>query len=137
MLKKIQGDINENGVIEVVVAEDQLSLAIGRGGQNVRLASKICGFKIDVMTDEEESSKRTAEFNESSKIFIEALDVEDIIANLLAAEGFATVEEVANADVSEIQSIEGFDEDIATEIKSRAVEYLGSSKKNSKEEAQA
>lgn len=114
----------ENGIIEVVVAEDQLSLAIGRGGQNVRLASKICGYKIDVMTNEQESSKRTAEFNESSKLFIEALDVEDIIANLLAAEGFSTIEEIANADVSEIQSIEGFDEDIAIEIKRRAVESL-------------
>ncbi len=107
----------ENETIEVVVAEDQLSLAIGRGGQNVRLASKICGYKIDIMTDEEESSKRTAEFNESSKLFIEALDVEDIIANLLAAEGFSTLEEIANAQISEIESIEGFDEDIATEIK--------------------
>lgn len=114
----------DNGIIEVVVAEDQLSLAIGRGGQNVRLASKICDYKIDIMTDEQESSKRTAEFNESSKLFIEALDVEDIIANLLAAEGFATVAEIANADVSEIQSIEGFDEDIAVEIKRRASDYL-------------
>lgn len=124
----------DNNVIEVVVAEDQLSLAIGRGGQNVRLASKLCGYKIDVMTDEQESSKRTAEFNESSKLFIEALDVEDIIANLLAAEGFATVEEVASAEISEIQSIEGFDEDIAAEIKRRAVEYL---EKGNTEEAQA
>lgn len=124
----------ENNVIEVVVAEDQLSLAIGRGGQNVRLASKLCGYKIDVMTDEQESSKRTAEFNESSKLFVEALDVEDIIANLLAAEGFATVEEIAGADVSEIQSIEGFDEDIATEIKRRAIEFL---EKSNMEETQA
>ena len=114
----------ENETIEVVVADDQLSLAIGRGGQNVRLASKICGYKIDVMTDEQESSKRTAEFNESSRLFIEALDVEDIIANLLAAEGFSTVEEISSAEVSEIQSIEGFDEDIATEIKNRAKQYL-------------
>jgi len=114
----------DNGVIEVVVAEDQLSLAIGRGGQNVRLASKICGYKIDVMTDEQESSKRTEEFNESSKLFVEALDVEDIIANLLAAEGFSTIEEIINAQENEISSIEGFDEDIAVEIKKRAAEYL-------------
>ena len=125
----------ENEIIEVVVAEDQLSLAIGRGGQNVRLASKICGYKIDIMTDEEESSKRTAEFNESSKLFIEALDVEDIIANLLAAEGFSTLEEIANAQISEIQSIEGFDEDIAAEIKSRAADYL-SSANNQEEETE-
>ncbi len=135
----------ENGVIEVVVAEDQLSLAIGRGGQNVRLASKLCGYKIDVMTDEQESSKRTEEFNESSRIFIEALDVEDIIANLLAAEGFSTIEELASVETSEIAGIEGFDEDIAIEIKRRATEYLEKNTKDkstkvqeaSKEEAQA
>jgi len=114
----------ENGIVEVVVAEDQLSLAIGRGGQNVRLASKLVGYKIDIMTDDQESARRTAEFNQSSKLFIEALDVEDIIANLLAAEGFSSVEEIAEAEIIELQSIEGFDEDIATEIKNRAIEYL-------------
>ncbi|MDX2083504.1 MAG: transcription termination factor NusA [Rickettsiales bacterium] len=114
----------ENNLIEVVVAEDQLSLAIGRGGQNVKLASKIVGYKIDVMTDEQESVRRTAEFNQASKLFIETLDVEEMIANLLAAEGFLTVEELAQAEASEIQSIEGFDEDIAKEIKRRAEEYL-------------
>lgn len=114
----------ENGLIEVVVAEDQLSLAIGRGGQNVKLASKLVGFKIDVMTDEQESSRRTAEFNQASKLFVAALDVEDMIANLLASEGFLTIEDLAEAETSEIQSIEGFDEDIAKEIKRRAEEYL-------------
>lgn len=114
----------ENQIIEVVVAEDQQSLAIGRGGQNVRLASKLVDYKIDIMTDEQESARRTAEFNQSSKLFITALDVEDMIANLLAAEGFSSVEEIAEAEISELQSIEGFDEDIATEIKNRAVEYL-------------
>jgi N utilization substance protein A len=114
----------ENGIIEVVVAEDQLSLAIGRGGQNVRLASKLVDYKIDIMTDDQESARRSAEFNQSSKLFIEALDVEDIIANLLASEGFSSVEELAEAEVSEIGSIEGFDEDIATEIKNRAIEFL-------------
>ncbi len=114
----------ENKVIEVVVAEDQLSLAIGRGGQNVRLASKLVGYKIDVMTDDQESARRTAEFNQSSKLFIEVLDVEDIIANLLASEGFSTIEDVANADLNEIASIEGFDEEIAAEIRNRAREYL-------------
>jgi N utilization substance protein A len=113
-----------NKVIEVVVDEDQLSLAIGRGGQNVRLASKLVDYKIDIMTDEQESERRTAEFNHSSKIFIEALDVEDMIANLLAAEGFSTVEELSEAEVSEIEAIEGFDEAIAVEIKSRATDYL-------------
>lgn len=114
----------ENNLIEVVVAEDQLSLAIGRGGQNVKLASRIVGYKIDVMTDEQESVRRTTEFNQASQVFVEALDVEDMIANLLAAEGFLSVEELAGAEVLEIQAIEGFDEDIAKEIKRRAEEYL-------------
>jgi transcription termination/antitermination protein NusA len=114
----------ENDLIEVVVAEDQLSLAIGRGGQNVRLASKLVNYKIDIMTEEQESSRRTTEFNQSSQLFIEALDVEDIIANLLAAEGFAAVEELATAEITELAAIEGFDEDIAEEIKNRAIEYI-------------
>ena len=114
----------ENNLIEAVVAEDQLSLAIGRGGQNVKLASKLVGYKIDVMTDEQESARRTAEFNQASKLFVEALDVEEMIANLLASEGFLTVESLAQSDVSEIASIEGFDEDIAGEVKRRAEEFL-------------
>ncbi len=114
----------ENDLIEIVVAEDQLSLAIGRGGQNVKLASKLVGYKIDVMTDEQESARRTTEFNQASSLFVEALDVEDMIANLLASEGFFSVEELAQAEVSEIASIEGFDEDVAKEIKRRAEEYI-------------
>ena len=114
----------ENNLIEVVVAEDQLSLAIGRGGQNVKLASKLVGYKIDVMTDDQESARRTAEFNQASKLFIEALDVEDMIASLLASEGFLSVESLAETDISDIASIQGFDEDIAKEIKRRAEEYL-------------
>lgn len=114
----------ENNLIEVVVAEDQLSLAIGRGGQNVKLASKLVGYKIDVMTDDQESARRSAEFNQASKLFIEALDVEDMIASLLASEGFLSVESLAEADISDIASIQGFDEDIAKEIKRRAEEYL-------------
>ncbi len=114
----------ENNLIEVVVAENQLSLAIGRGGQNVKLASKLVGYKIDVITEEEESTRRTTEFNQASKLFVEALDVEDMIANLLASEGFLSVEDLASAEISEIGSIEGFDEDVAKEIKKRAEEYL-------------
>ena len=114
----------ENNLIEVVVAEDQLSLAIGRGGQNVKLASKLVGYKIDVMTDDQESARRTAEFNQASKLFIEALDVEDMIASLLASEGYLNVESIVDADISDISSIQGFDEDIAKEIKRRAEEYL-------------
>jgi N utilization substance protein A len=114
----------ENSLIEVVVPEDQLSLAIGRGGQNVKLASKLVNHKIDVMTEEQESARRTTEFNQASTLFIETLDVEDVIANLLASEGFLTVESLAEAEISEIASIEGFDEDIADEIKKRAEENL-------------
>jgi N utilization substance protein A len=114
----------ENKLIEVVVPEDQLSLAIGRGGQNVKLASKLVNHKIDVMTEDQESARRSTEFNQASKLFIETLDVEDMIANLLASEGFLTIESLAQAEVSEITSIEGFDEEIAKEIKRRAEEYL-------------
>lgn len=114
----------ENDLIEVVVAEDQLSLAIGRGGQNVKLASKLVGYKIDVMTEEQESARRTTEFNQASELFMQALDVEDVIANLLASEGFLTVESIVDAEISEIASIEGFDEEVAKEIKKRAEEYL-------------
>ena len=114
----------ENNLIEVVVPEDQLSLAIGRGGQNVKLASKLVNHKIDVMTEDQESARRSTEFNQASKLFIETLDVEDMIANLLASEGFLTIESLAQAEVSEITSIEGFDEEIAKEIKRRAEEYL-------------
>lgn len=114
----------DNGLIEVVVEENQQSLAIGRGGQNVKLASKLVDYKIDIITEEEESNRRTAEFNQASKLFTEALDVEDMIANLLASEGFLTVEDLAESETSEIAAIEGFDEDIAKEIKTRAEEYL-------------
>lgn len=114
----------ENSLIEIVVAEDQLSLAIGRGGQNVKLASKLVGYKIDIMTEEQESLRRTTEFNQASKLFVESLDVEEMIANLLALEGFLTIENIAQSDISEIASIEGFDEEIAKEIKRRAEEYL-------------
>ncbi len=114
----------ENNLIEVVVAEDQLSLAIGRGGQNVKLASKLVGFKIDVMTEDQESARRTTEFNQASQLFVEALDVEDMIANLLASEGFLNIDSIIEAEISEIAAIEGFDEDVAKEIKKRAEEYV-------------
>jgi transcription termination/antitermination protein NusA len=110
--------------IEVVVAESQLSLAIGRRGQNVRLASQLTGWDIDILTDQEESERRQKEFTERSQMFMEALDVDEVIAQLLATEGFASAEEVAFVDPSEIAHIEGFDEDTATEIQTRAREYL-------------
>jgi transcription termination/antitermination protein NusA len=111
--------------IEVVVPDDQLSLAIGRRGQNVRLASQLTGWDIDILTEAEESERRQKEFAERSKLFMEALDVDEMVGQVLASEGFASVEELAYVDGGEIASIDGFDEDTATEIQSRATEYLG------------
>jgi N utilization substance protein A len=110
--------------IEVVVPESQLSLAIGRRGQNVRLASQLTGWDIDILTEQEESERRQKEFAERSQIFMDSLDVDEVIAQLLVTEGFASVEEVAYVDLSEIAHIEGFDENTASEIQTRAREYL-------------
>jgi transcription termination/antitermination protein NusA len=110
--------------IEVVVAEKELSLAIGRRGQNVRLASQLTGWDIDILTEQEESERRQKEFTERSQMFMDSLDVDEVIAQLLATEGFASVEEVAYVEVSEIAHIEGFDEDTASEIQTRAREFL-------------
>ena len=110
--------------IEVVVPESQLSLAIGRRGQNVRLASQLTGWDIDIVTEQEESERRQKEFTERSQLLMEALDVDEVIAQLLVTEGFATIEEVAFVDLSEIAHIEGFDENTALEIQNRAKEYL-------------
>jgi N utilization substance protein A len=110
--------------IEVVVPDQQLSLAIGRKGQNVRLASQLTGWDIDIMTEASESERRQAEFAERSQTFMEALDVDEVIAQLLASEGFSSVEEVAFVEPSEIASIEGFDENTANEIQTRAREHL-------------
>src|ERR671929_506688 len=110
--------------IEVVVPDDQLSLAIGRRGQNVRLASQLTGWDIDILTEAEESERRSEEFKTRSQLFIDALDVDDVIAHLLVAEGFTTVEEIAFAEPSELAEIEGFDEDIAEELRERARNFL-------------
>ncbi|PIR34534.1 MAG: transcription termination/antitermination protein NusA [Alphaproteobacteria bacterium CG11_big_fil_rev_8_21_14_0_20_44_7] len=110
--------------IEVVVPEDQQSLAIGRRGQNVKLASELSGWYIEILTEDAESSRRQEEFSSLSKLFIEALDVEEIIAHLLVTEGFTSIEEVAYVDVDELAGIEGFDADVAAELQSRAKESL-------------
>jgi N utilization substance protein A len=110
--------------IEVVVPDSQLSLAIGRKGQNVRLASQLTGWDIDIMTEASESERRQTEFAERSAMFMEALDVDEVIAQLLASEGFSSIEEVAFVEPSEISSIEGFDETTADEIQTRAREHL-------------
>lgn len=110
--------------IEVVVPDDQLSLAIGRRGQNVRLASQLTGWDIDIMTEQEESERRQAEFLENTNKFMEALNVDEMVAQLLASEGFASVDEVAYVDAEEISSIDGFDETTAEELQARAREFL-------------
>jgi N utilization substance protein A len=110
--------------IEVVVPDEQLSLAIGRRGQNVRLASQLIGWDIDILTEQEESERRQKEFTERSALFMQALDVDEMVAQLLASEGFSSVEELAYIDVSEIASIQGFDEETAAEIQQRATDYL-------------
>ncbi len=110
--------------MEVVVPEEQLSLAIGRRGQNVRLASMLTGWDIDILTEAEESSRRAEEFKVRSSLFMEALDVDEVIAHLLVAEGFTKVEEIADAELSELNTIEGFTEDVAAELQNRAISWL-------------
>jgi len=110
--------------IEVVVPDQQLSLAIGRRGQNVRLASQLTGWDIDILTEQEESERRQAEFENRTRVFIDALNVDEVIGQLLASEGFNSVEELALVDVKEIAGIEGFDTDTASELQTRARDYL-------------
>jgi N utilization substance protein A len=110
--------------IEVVVPDDQLSQAIGRRGQNVRLASMLTGWDIDILTEAEESERRTEETKTRSALFIEALDVDDVIAHLLVAEGFTSVEEIAYTEIEHLAQIEGFDEEIAAELRDRALSFL-------------
>ena len=104
--------------------DDQLSLAIGRRGQNVRLASQLTGWYIDILTEAEESERRTEEFKTRSTRFIEALNIDDVIAHLLVAEGFVTVEDIADTPIEELATIQGFDEDIATELQNRASQFV-------------
>ena len=110
--------------IEVVVPDDQLSLAIGRRGQNVRLASQLTGWDIDILTEAEESERRQKEFVERTNLFMGALDVDEVVAQLLASEGFRSLEELAYVEPTELSNIEGFDEDTAAEIQSRARAHL-------------
>ena len=110
--------------IEVVVPEEQLSLAIGRRGQNVRLASQLTGWDIDILTEEEESQRRQAEFNERTAHFVETLNVDEMVAQLLVSEGFTSLDEVAFVELDELSTIEGFDEETAEELQARAREYL-------------
>ncbi|WGH77199.1 transcription termination factor NusA [Jannaschia ovalis] len=110
--------------IEVVVPEEQLSLAIGRRGQNVRLASQLTGLDIDILTEEEESKRRQAEFEERTKLFMDTLDLDEFFAQLLVSEGFTNLEEVAYVELDELLVIDGVDEDTANELQARARDYL-------------
>ncbi len=110
--------------VEVVVPDEQLSLAIGRRGQNVRLASQLTGWQIDILTEAEESERRQKEFTERTKLFMESLDVDETVAQLLASEGFAEIEDVAYVDLHELASVEGFDDETAQELQQRALEFL-------------
>ncbi|WP_343564546.1 transcription termination factor NusA [Kiloniella sp. b19] len=112
------------GRIEVVVPDEQLSLAIGRRGQNVRLASILTGWDIDILTEEEESRRRQDEIRQRSELFMNALDVDDVIAHLLVAEGFVSIEQVGFVPVDELATIEGFDDEVAEELRNRARDYL-------------
>ena len=110
--------------IEVVVPDEQLSLAIGRRGQNVRLASQLTGLDIDIMTESDESARRQKEFEERTKLFVQTLDVDEFFAQLLVAEGFTNLEEVAYVEIDELLVIDGVDEDTASELQARARDYL-------------
>jgi len=110
--------------MDVVVPEEQLSLAIGRRGQNVRLASMLVGWDIDIMTEEEEAKRRAEEYQSRSELFINALDIDDMIAQLLIAEGFTTVREIAETPIEEMMEIEGFDEEIGQALIDRAVAWI-------------
>jgi len=120
----------DKGRVEIVVPNEQLSIAIGRKGQNVRLASKLTGWNIDVMTEEQESKRRVDEFGYTTELFMEILDVEEVIAQLLSSEGFATIEQIASIEINSLTAIEGFDEELASELKRRAIDYV-----NTKNEA--
>ncbi|MBL4915755.1 transcription termination factor NusA [Szabonella alba] len=127
----------EAGKIEVVVPDEQLSLAIGRRGQNVRLASQLTGLDIDIMTETDESARRQAEFAERTALFMEALDIDEMMAQLLVSEGFTNLEEVAYVEVDELLSIDGFDEGTAAELQARARDQLEAANTKAMENARA
>ena len=127
----------EAGKIEVVVPEEQLSLAIGRRGQNVRLASQLTGLDIDIMTEEQESARRQAEFEQRTKLFMDTLDLDEFFAQLLVAEGFTNLEEVAYVELDELLVIDGVDEDTANELQARARDVLEAQNKAALESARS
>jgi N utilization substance protein A len=120
-----------------VVPEEQLSLAIGRRGQNVRLASQLTGLDIDIMTEEEESARRQKEFEERTQLFMDTLDLDEFFAQLLVSEGFTNLEEVAYVEVDELLVIDGVDEDTAHELQARARDFLEEQNRKALESARA
>ncbi|MEL6243660.1 MAG: transcription termination/antitermination protein NusA, partial [Pseudomonadota bacterium] len=127
----------EAGKIEVVVPEEQLSLAIGRRGQNVRLASQLTNLDIDIMTEAEESARRQAEFEQRTKLFMDALDLDEFFAQLLVSEGFTNLEEVAYVELDELLVIDGVDEGTAQELQARARDVLEAQAKEALDNARA
>jgi len=125
------------GKIEVVVPDEQLSLAIGRRGQNVRLASQLTGLDIDILTEEEESARRQAEFAERTKLFMDTLDLDEFFAQLLVSEGFTSLEEVAYVEQEELLGIDGVDEATADELQARARDYIEEQNRKALESAKA
>ena len=121
---------DQNRKIEVILTEENLSKAIGRRGQNVRLASKLINFEIDILTEKEESEKRQLEFKEKTEIFVKSLEVDETLGQLLVAEGYSSVKEISQASLDEIIKIEGVDKNTANELKERAAEYLVKEKEN-------
>ena len=120
----------QNRRIEVILTEENLSKAIGRRGQNVRLASKLINYEIDILTESEESEKRQSEFKEKTETFIKNLEVDETLGQLLVAEGFSNIEEIAKSSVEDILKIEGIDENTAKELKERSEECLKKEKEN-------
>lgn len=127
----------EAGRVEVVVPDEQLSLAIGRRGQNVRLASQLTRWDIDILTEAEESERRQEEFRKRSNLFVESLDVDDVIAGLLVTEGYHSIEELAYAEPADLHDIEGFDESVAEELMDRANDYLAGKEQELDDKRQA
>ena len=121
---------DQNKRIEVILTEENLSKAIGRRGQNVRLASKLIDFEIDILTEKEESEKRQLEFKDKTEIFVKNLEVDETLGQLLVAEGFSSIEEINQSTLDEILKIEGIDENTAKELKERTEEYLIKEKEN-------
>lgn len=114
----------DRGRVEAVVPDDQLSIAVGRRGQNVRLASKITGWNIDILTEEQESTRRTEEFTTNTELFMKELEVEEVIAQLLSAEGFNSIMQIASSEDSALLAIEGFEQELVEELKNRAINYI-------------